>query len=459
MRRRKADLAARVNGDLRVEFTGTGLTSYAGLELLLRYLRTSKLNDAIRRHLGSLRFGGDFGVVSMLRLLVGLVIVGGRRLEHVGYLKGDPLVHRFAGLAHLPSARTVSRWLKNFRVASVKQLQRLNAELIAPIVRGLPLKTLTVDVDGTVISTGMQVERAFRGYNPHHRKVPSYYPISAYLAETGHVLRVQNRSGNIDDGKASLGFLRDLFRQVSDTLGGGYRLVFRMDGAFFKRSVIELLGRHGAGYAIKVPFYRWLDLQSRIRERRRWERVHADVEYFEQVFTASPWGIPLHVVIYRKRVSHPTRKNYQLDLFDPDDGTFEYSAVATNLDLTARSLWWFLCGRGLHEKVLGQLKSGLALATVPTNHYGANSAWQQIVTLAHNLLANFQIETGTARKARTRKRTGLYLLRAPQTLRFELFHRAGEIVHPKGTTVLRLPNNAAVKNVFLRIAARLAGGA
>ena len=106
-----------------------------------------------------------------------------------------------------------------------------------------------------------------------------------------------------------------------------------------------------------------------------------------------------------------------------------------------------------------QLKSGLAFATVPTNHYGANSAWQQIVILAHNLLANFQIETGTARKPRTRKRTGRYLLRSAQTLRFELFHRAGEIVHPNGTTVLRLPANVAVKNTFLRIASRLARGA
>lgn len=456
MRRRKADLAARVNGDLRVEFTGSGLTSYAGLELLLRYARALNLNGLLRRHLAILPLRGDFGAVAMVRLLVGLLIVGGRRLEHVGYVEGDPLIHRFAGLAHLPSPRTVSRWLKNFKAAWIESLQRLNAELIAPVVRRLPLKTLTVDVDGTVVSTGLRVERAFRGYNPHHRKVPSYYPITAYLAETGHVLRVQNRSGNIEDGKASLRFLRDLFAQMADTVGVAHRLRFRMDGAFFKRSVIELLERRRAGYAIKVPFYQWLDLRSKIQARRRWQRVSADVEGFELVFTAAPWGMPLRVAIYRKRVHHPTRKNYQLDLFDPDDGTYEYSAVTSNLELTASNLWWFMCGRGLHEKVIGQLKSGLAFATIPTHHYGANSAWQQLVTLAHNLLANFQIDTGTARKTRGRKRTGLFVLRSPQTLRFELFHRAGEIVHPNGAAILRLSSNPRVKSAFHRIAARLA---
>ena len=365
-------------------------------------------------------------------------------------------MHRFAGLAHLPSARTLSRWLKNFQAAWVRRLQRLNAEVVAPVVRRLPLRTLTIDVDGTVMSTGQKVERAFRGFNPHHRKVPSYYPISAYLAETGHMLRVQNRSGNVEDGAMSLRFLRDVFRQVAETVGAFHRLVFRMDGAFFKRDVIALLESRGAGYAIKVPFYQWLDLQSWICLRRRWKRVNAEVECFEGVLALSPWDTRLRVVLYRKKVHHPTRKNYQLDLFDPADGSYEYSAVTSNLGLSARNLWWLMCGRGAHEKAIGQMKTGLAFATIPTNHYGANSAWQQIVTLAHNLLTNFQIETGAAPRARSRKRTALHVLRSPQTLRFELFNRAGEIVRPNGKTILRLSDNGRVKHAFSRIADQLA---
>lgn len=422
----------------------------------MRYFRAMKLNDLIRRHLGGLAGRGDFGPVAMVRVLVGLLVVGGRRLEHVHYVKGDPLLHRFAGLAHLPTARTLSRWLKNFKAAWVQRLQRLNAEVVGCVVRSLAqLKTLTVDVDGTVLSTGLSVERAFRGYNPHHRKVPSYYPISAYLAETGHVLRIQNRSGNVEDGKASIGFLRDLFRQARETLGEDHRLNFRMDGAFFKRDVLDLLDRRRAGYAIKVPFYEWVDLKSRIRNRRRWERVSSDVECFDEVLFLRPWNRVARVAIYRKRVHHPTAKNYQLDLFDPADGTYEYSAAVTNLALSAKNLWWFLCGRGVHEKVIGQLKSGLALATIPTNHYGANSAWQQIVTLAHNLLTNFQIETGTAKKARSRKRTARFVLRSVQTLRFELFNRAGELLRPRGQAVLRVSDVDRVKQLFLRIATRI----
>lgn len=154
-------------------------------------------------------------------------------------------------------------------------------------------------------------------------------------------------------------------------------------------------------------------------------------------------------MIYRKRVHHRTAKNFQLDLFDPNDGYFEYSAVATNLDLSGRQLWHFMCGRGLHEKMIGELKG--AFDAVPTRHYGANSAWQQLVALAHNLITNFQIETGAPRRRRSAKRTALHVLKSIHTLRFELLHRAGRIVRPDGTTTLRLARNEPMKRLFLRM--------
>ena len=455
MRQRKADLSCRVNGDLQVEFTASGLTSYAGLELLLRYLRATGLNALLRQQLARTRLGGDFGAVAMVRVVLGLLVVGGRRLRHLGYLSGDPIFQRFCGLAHLPSPRTLSRWLKNFNESWVGRLRRVNAEVVARVVRHLPLKLLTVDVDGTVCSTGLQVERARRGYNPHHRKVPSYYPITAHLGETGHILRVKNRPGNIHDGKASLFFLRGLIAQIRDTLGPLYRLRFRLDGAFFRQDVLAFLEARGAGYAVKVPFYHWLDLQGRIARCRRWQRVDGEVEFFEDALAITPWNTYLRVAIYRKRVYHRSAKNYQLDLFDPNDGYFEYSAIASNLDLTAPRLWRFMCGRGAHEKVIGELKSGLAFATIPTNHYGANSAWQQLVALAHNLLTNFQIESGAAKRPRGFRATTLFVLKSVQTLRFEIFNRAGLLLRPNGATILRLAANPQVRDEFTRIARRL----
>jgi hypothetical protein len=330
-------------------------------------------------------------------------------------------------------------------------LQDLNAGVVARVLPALGLGTMTIDVDGVVVSPGLQVERAFRGFNPHHRKVPSYYPILAHVAETTHILRVKNRSGNVHDGKASLPFLRELWAQLVAMLGRRRGLRFRMDAAFFREDVLRWLRGRPVAYAIKVPFYHWLDLQQYIRAQPIWTRVTHDVSGFALQEAITPWGFPIAVTIYRKKVRHRTAKNFQLDLFDPNDGSYEYSAVASNLSLTIRNLWHFMGGRGNHEKTIGQLKGGLAFHNVPTNAYAANSAWQQLVALAHNLLTNFQIDTGAHERTRTRKHTVLHLLQTVQTLRFEVFHRAAILLRPNGVTQLRLADNPATRQRFRRI--------
>jgi hypothetical protein len=267
---------------------------------------------------------------------------------------------------------------------------------------------------------------------------------------------VRNRSGNIHDGKASIGFLRDLFAQLRETLVGMRTIEFRMDGAFFRRDVMDLLQARGAEYAIKVPFYTWIGLKDLIRANGVWDRVEPGVECFEEDVTLEQWGRCLRVVIYRKRVGHQSPKNYQLDLFDPNDGHYEYSAVTSTLDLTLAHLWHFACGRGNHEKTIAQLKTGLAFHTVPTMAYAANSAWQHLVVLTHNLLINFQIETGATRRAPTRKRTVLPLLQTIQTLRFTVFHRAAQLVRPGGVLRLRLTANEATRQTYTRIRDALA---
>ena len=311
-------------GNLPLEFADVALTWYAGLELFGQYLRATRFNATVRAACAGSAGWGDFGATAMVRLVVGLLVVGGRRLRHLTYVKDDPLFQRFCEIQVVPTARTVSRWLQGFTMTTVACLQAINTAVVARVLATLGVRTWTIDVDGVVVSTGLQVERAFRGFNPQHRKVPSYYPIMAHLAETTHVLRVKNRSGNVHDGKAGLPFLRDLGTQLGTLLPHGGPVRFRMDGAFFRQDVLQWLEARDTGYAIKVPFYRWLDLQQYIRAQPTWRPVAPDITGFVVPAAATPWGRSVWVAIYRKHVRHPATKNYQLDLFDPNDGHYKY---------------------------------------------------------------------------------------------------------------------------------------
>jgi hypothetical protein len=92
----------------------------------------------------------------------------------------------------------------------------------------------------------------------------------------------------------------------------------------------------------------------------------------------------------------------------------------------------FACGRGAQEKTFAELKGEFGLDVVPTKHYAANSAWQQVSILAHNLIRSFQLEILATPKPLSRKRTYTHLFRSIRTLRFLLIARAGQLTRIGG---------------------------
>jgi hypothetical protein len=160
-------------------------------------------------------------------LVIGLLVVGARRLAHLRYVTNDPLFARLCGLSRLPSDRTVVNWLKQFTQTSLRALARLNRELLYEQIEQLKLPRLTIDLDGTVICTGAKVAWAARGFNPHHRKAPSYYPLLAHLAQTGQILRLKNRPGNVHDSKGAEVFLSQLLAELRARFGRSLPLELR----------------------------------------------------------------------------------------------------------------------------------------------------------------------------------------------------------------------------------------
>jgi Transposase DDE domain group 1 len=454
MRLNVASLRRRVKGKLHIEFGRQELTSYSGLELLRRYLLSHELPRRLRA--ACTGTGGDYGGGRLALLILALFYVGARRLEHLRYLGGDPLIARFCGLARMPTARTVGNWLRQFTQVTVAPLVQLNHELVIDAVKRLALPRLTIDVDGTVVRTGATVGWAVRGFNPHHRKDPSYYPLLAHLAQTGHILRVKNRPGNVHDSKQAIAFLRDVIDGLRAACGRRLPLEFRMDAAFCQRAVFRLLATQGCAYAIKIGYWSWLPLKQLAAERQRWLPVAPNVTGFFHELDIPQWQLRLRVMIYRKHVAHESPKNFQLDLFTPDDGHFEYAAVATNMALDLPALYVFICGRGAQEKTIAELKGEFALDVVPTRHYGANTAWQQLSVLAHNLTRSFQLDALAEPKPRSRKRTYAYLIRSMRTLRFLVIARASRLARIGGRHVLRLSHNPATEALYASIDHRLA---
>ncbi len=455
MKLRKRSIRGRVKGDLEIEFTEEPLTAHGGLELFRRFLGASGFVSKLEAVFADRRFDSDYGSLRMTLATIALLLVGGSRLRHIEVLARDPLFRRFARLLRVPSERTLSRWLKETTSFYRDRLQALLREIAFSTFLRSQLRRATLDLDGTVIRTGECVDGAERGFNPHHPKDPSYYPLTAHLAQTGQFLGVWNRPGNVHDSVDAVLHLRELIDATRARLGAVV-LEVRLDGAFCQKAVFELLEASGVEYALRVPMWQWLHVREKIGARKRWKRIGRRLQAFSISHRIEKWGRTERIVVFRKQVSGKSRRNFQLDLFSPDDGHYEYSMVATNKTVSERAVWSFMAGRGGHEKTLAEVKQHLAFGTVATNDWDANSTWQLLSAMTHNLVRQFQIETGAERRPNGRKRTYRFRLPSVRTLRFELIHLPGRIARPNGKSELRIAAAPASRQYIREIERHLA---
>jgi len=285
----KRDLRTRVKPFLPIEFTDEPLTSHAGLELFRRFAEQAGWIDRLRTLFADRRFDSDYGSFRTVVLVVGMLLLGGSRLSHVRVLDRDPLFLRLVRLRRLPDERTLSRGLQAITGPYREELNVLLRDVAYETSKEIRLSRATIELDGTVIRTGECVDGAERGFNPHHPKDPSYYPLTAHLAQTGQLLGVWNRSGNVNDSVGAAGHLAALLADVRRRLQG-VPLEVRLDGAFIQRPVLEVLTASRVEYAVKVPMWKWLGVRQRIAARRSWKRVNGSVDGFSISAIASRPG-------------------------------------------------------------------------------------------------------------------------------------------------------------------------
>ena len=258
------------------------------------------------------------------------------------------------------------------------------------------------------------------------------------------------------DSTQRVAFLREVIDGLRTAFDCRLPLEFRMDAAFCQRAVFRLLAARGCAYAITVGYWSWLPLKQLAAARQHGLPVAPNVTGFFHALHIPQWDLHLRVMIYRTHVGHERPKNFQLNLFTPADDHVESSAVAPNLALDPAALYAFICGRGAQEKTIAELKGEFALDVIPTRHYGANSARQQLSTLADNLIRSVQLDTIATPNPRSRKCPYTDLIRSMRTLRFLLITRAGRLARIGDRHVLPLSHHPATEALYASLDHRLA---
>ena len=447
MRYNKRTLIARRNKILPVQFVRQDMTSFAGLTLIHHYFRLYGIHRRLCQTMKSYKFKGDYHIGHILFMLLILLLIGVERIQHMEYVNNDPLFRRLIRLTRIPHRTQVSRSLKQFTSDSLKALVELNSQLVIEKLDELGLRQITIDLDGTVISTRGNPTWALKGYNPIKRGAKSYFPLTAHIGETGHFISIINRPGNVHDSNRALTLVKMLKKQLAQ-----FVIRFRADSAFCDPKVISyLLSRH-IGFAIKAPFWKLLNLKDAAQQRKKWYRINKQWSYF---WLKQPLGSvegEHYAMILRKKLKNP-KKNFQLDLFNPNNGVYEYSAVVTHRkQWSAEDLLLFISGRSGQENSIGQLKNDFAFDHIPTNTYQANSAFMQISQMAYNLSISMQHSMGLVKKRKQhQKHTRLYRSMEWKTFKFLILNRAGRIGWSAGKKVLEMTQNPATQTLYHKI--------
>jgi hypothetical protein len=317
----------------------------------------------------------------------------------------------------------MSTALKQFTSDSLKALIELNGELVIEKLRSLGMLEITIDLDGTVVSTKGHPTWAFKGYNPIKRGANSYFPLTAHVAETGHFLAIWNRHGNVHDSNRALQLIKRIEKQLSL-----FSIRFRADSAFCAPAILNYLLQRQIPFAVKAPFWKLLALKAAAQQRHLWYSIDDTRSFFWLKKPVDSLEKEHYVFIFRKKIQEP-RKPFQLDLFSPNNGFYEYSAVVTDTkQWEAKELLLFVSGRSGQENSFSELKDDFAFGYVPTHTYQANSAYFQLSQMAYNLSISLQHDMGLVKKqASNPKTTRLYRGWKWKTFRFLILNRAGRI--------------------------------
>jgi len=239
------------------------LTSFSGLVIYQSLFRRLKFREKLKvcfEHLASERLYQPHVIV--LGLIV-QIVMGFRCLRDRDYYYDDPLVCGLLGVAKLPDVSTISRTLGELDDESVQNLSHLSRSLVLDRIIQERLARLTLDFDGSVLSTTRRAEGTAVGYNKKKKGARSYYPLFCTLAQTGQVLGFLHRSGNVHDSNGAKAFILSCVQQVRERLPGVI-IEVRMDSAFFSDEIVTALNQQSVEFTISVPFERFVELKQMI---------------------------------------------------------------------------------------------------------------------------------------------------------------------------------------------------
>lgn len=235
----------------KIEFSARNLTSNAGLFLLLEHARKNGIFDLINNDLVFENASTNKIKMNHIKTMLCGNLIGIDKLERLKLLQSDPLINEFD--ISIKEPETVSRFLGNFSYKTTQMLREINFKVFRKLLRRRSkLKSITIDIDSSVVNVEGHQEGTAKGYNPKKLGNPCYNIQFAFCDEIKAYLTGFVRSGNTYTANGAADLIKEIMAHLEEE---GLDVTFRMDGGYFDEDILETIESLGCRYVIKGKGY------------------------------------------------------------------------------------------------------------------------------------------------------------------------------------------------------------
>ena len=481
------------------------LTSFAGLPLYLELAMTTGLCAAIANKMKTKSQGWTDQQIILSLVLLNLA--GGDCVDDIDRLEKDEGLSRLllkiamhgmkrkkrreherrwrkSNQRSVPSPSAIRRYLEQFHNSPEEELRvegkilipsknifletltSLNSTLVEFTQERSPSTVATLDQDATLVPTNKT--SALYCY----KKFKAYQPFNTYWHEQGLLLSSEFRDGNVNAGHEQLRILKedleklppgiDAIRLRSDSAGYQKELLkYCAEGKNERFGVIEfaISARVSSDFKLAVNTVDSEDWQPIFKEGKDGKKIKTEQEWAEVCFVPNWVGHKKSNPEYRYiAIREKLILQQELDLEELsqlqlpfqtiklNEKNYKLFGIITNRTIPGNDLiHWHRERCGDSEKVHSVEKSELAGGQLPSNLFGANAAWWQIMLLTFNLnilMKRFALPENLKTKSL-------------KGLRFQLIQVAGQVVRHARGLMIKLSGGKAVTEMICKIRQRI----
>jgi hypothetical protein len=389
-------------------------TACGGIGLIHQLARELKLAEEINRRVALFKFPLPYHESDHVLNLAYNALCGGLCLEDLELRRQDEAYLNLLGAERIPDPTTAGDFCRRFEPYHLQQLQLAFDAVRKKVWARQPAEFFAearLDADGTIVATRGECKR---GMALAYQGDWGYHPLLVSLANTGEVLRLVNRAGNVHSSAGAAaqldqcielcrgaGFAKILLRGDTDfsQLGhldrwhqqGDVRFIFGLDVSPWQHIAADDLPWEVWETLERPPKYEVAtesrQKQPRIKQRVVKQNGYKDIRLVDEWIAERDYRPPACEHTYRLVI---VRKNLQVN--DPKQGRlfkdYRYFIYITNdRDSTPEEIVFSANDRCQQENLFAQLKGGVRSLSAPVDNLHSNWAYMLMTALAWNLKA------------------------------------------------------------------------